>query len=237
MKNTSLIGQLRSALSVVEKIEDYNLQLERARLGIGASTDEGLQKEGAQILLWGGLIIGGILFAISAGIAAVSGVEDKSGNIYLAIGAVTLIIGYFISYKLYKSFDNLLVNKTEHSKEEFERLNMELDEYCEKNNAAGKTNFLPKEYMYSDAIRSFISYLENQRADTLKEAINLYEETLYREEMRNIQLQRGEEIRNMQNQLNSQADYMRSMEYDVNSAKRRAGVSTGLAVYNLIKRH
>ena len=43
----------------------------------------------------------------------------------------------------------------------------------------GYISFLPMNYRYLYAVTSILSYFENQRADNLKEAINLYEQELY----------------------------------------------------------
>ncbi|MCR5790918.1 MAG: hypothetical protein K6G83_13610 [Lachnospiraceae bacterium] len=41
----------------------------------------------------------------------------------------------------------------------------------------------PPDYRYSDAVGRVIFYLENQRADTLKEALNMYENEVYQNKM------------------------------------------------------
>ena len=49
--------------------------------------------------------------------------------------------------------------------------------------------YVPRDYQYSDAIQSFQNYLINQRAHTLTEAINLYEEELHRMRLENMQME------------------------------------------------
>ena len=41
----------------------------------------------------------------------------------------------------------------------------------------------PRDYCYSEAIERFIFYISNLRADSLKEAINMYEDEVYKEKM------------------------------------------------------
>ena len=48
---------------------------------------------------------------------------------------------------------------------------------------------IPEDYATLDAIAFFISAFKNLRVDTLKEAINLYEEEKYRREMQDMQIQ------------------------------------------------
>ena len=47
---------------------------------------------------------------------------------------------------------------------------------------------LPQDYRYLDAAKSILFYLENGRADNMKEACNLYEEELHRQKMENLQV-------------------------------------------------
>ncbi|WP_034444861.1 hypothetical protein [Butyrivibrio sp. AE2032] len=51
------------------------------------------------------------------------------------------------------------------------------------------TECLPTKYQYSYAVSSFCSYLQNGRAGSLKDAINLYEEELHRNRMEQMQSQ------------------------------------------------
>lgn len=41
----------------------------------------------------------------------------------------------------------------------------------------------PRDYYYMDAVDSFINYLENMRAESIKELVNLYEDTIHKNEM------------------------------------------------------
>ena len=50
-------------------------------------------------------------------------------------------------------------------------------------------SWYPPDYFYSDAAESFARYLRNQRANSLGEAVNLYEEEKYRNEMTDLQRQ------------------------------------------------
>lgn len=47
---------------------------------------------------------------------------------------------------------------------------------------------LPQDYRYLDAAKFILFYLENGRADNMKEACNLYEEELHRQKMENMQV-------------------------------------------------
>ncbi len=56
------------------------------------------------------------------------------------------------------------------------------------------TDFLPEEYCNSTVIPYLLNYVSTGRADTLKEALNLYEEQKFRWEMESRQRNMMEEI-------------------------------------------
>ena len=100
-----------------------------------------------------------------------------------------------------------------------------------------------------DAVEFFIVVLQNQRADTLKEAINLYEEHLHREELMQAQetiielshrnLEQGQEmIRNQQQQLQNQQKQLQTEAAILQKTKkisRQARFSNAIGVLNTAK--
>lgn len=63
----------------------------------------------------------------------------------------------------------------------------ELEALVNSEQAAILVETIPEDYASVDAVSSFILYIKNQRADSLKEAINLYEEELHRQQMIEMQ--------------------------------------------------
>ena len=49
--------------------------------------------------------------------------------------------------------------------------------------------FVPPNYRYSTAVYKFCDYLNNSRANNIKDAVNLYEEEMHRMRMENLQAQ------------------------------------------------
>lgn len=61
------------------------------------------------------------------------------------------------------------------------------------NKAAATLRLLPPKYIYLEAIDYFVDVIINMRADSIKEAVNLYEEHLHRERMETTQHQIAEQ--------------------------------------------
>ena len=70
---------------------------------------------------------------------------------------------------------------------------------------------IPPDYRYPSAVESFYKYLNNNRANDMKEAVNLYEEEMHRLRMENIQLSIMEENQK-QTYLQTQNALMNFME-------------------------
>lgn len=85
-----------------------------------------------------------------------------------------------------------------------------------RNKAVETLSLLPPKYIYLEAIDYFIDVVTNMRADTIKEAVNLYEEHLHRQRMeaaqnklteqQNIMLQLQQENRAILNSISQSAD-------------------------------
>ena len=102
------------------------------------------------------------------------------------------------------------------------------------------SSLIPDDYLNSEAVLYFIQALRNKRADSLKEAINLYESFLYQAKMEsmqsqqiayaqeNIQLQ-NEQLQYAKKQVDEmklQTEYAREAAANTRSTKRAVNVNT-----------
>lgn len=87
--------------------------------------------------------------------------------------------------------------------------------YCTSNDFNFAQRIVPQEYFDSDSVRFFIKMIDSHRADSFKEAVNLYEEYLYRVNMENLQMQQLKETQqlsqNINTQMNAQTIYMQQI--------------------------
>ena len=91
-----------------------------------------------------------------------------------------------------------------------------------------KINLMPRYYRYYDAVAFFESALANGRADSMKEAINLYEETIHRQ---NMELNG----RQMLEQCRMQSAMLANIEQYSKEAAINSGIAATFSVMNYLK--
>lgn len=85
----------------------------------------------------------------------------------------------------------------------------------------------PEDYLYTDALYFMDRALKNGRADSLKEAINLYEDTVYKQNIANEMRQHHEE----------QIQYLRSIENESRRAANNAANAAFWGAMNYMSNH
>lgn len=165
---------------------------------------------------------------------------------------ITMVIATVLTVFIIKKFCSYLMDDTEYrmkrsqKEEELKKAEDDLQEYCKKSSVSSLLEIVPKEYCSKDAIEFLLRMFRNGRADTMKEAINLYEEYLYREDMKNAHNQHSEAIAGVSEQIDMQSqmiasqgrqlsEQMSGMERDLRKAKRATKVNTALSVYGMLK--
>lgn len=91
-----------------------------------------------------------------------------------------------------------------------------------------KINLMPRDYRYYDAVAFFESALANGRADSMKEAINLYEETIHRQ---NMELNG----RQMLEQCRMQSAMLANIEQYSKEAAINSGIAATFSVMNYLR--
>ncbi|MGN0484793.1 MAG: hypothetical protein ACI4HI_14700 [Lachnospiraceae bacterium] len=103
----------------------------------------------------------------------------------------------------------------------------EIDTVCA-DYARNCSSWYPKDYSYMEAVDFFIHCIENYRAETLKEAINLYEEELHRrrvEEAHKEMIHTQHSMTRNQEQMIQQQDYANELARQSLNEQRRSGAS------------
>lgn len=119
------------------------------------------------------------------------------------------------------------------------------ERYCNTDAVTEARNIVPEEYFDSESVQFFLKMLNERRADTFKEAINLYEEYLHREDMKNMQMQQlalqGQQLaetrqlsQNVTSQMQEQSAYMKQISKNTKSTARAVKVN---AFINLVEGH
>ena len=169
------------------------------------------------------LIIFGVVIAVG-GMLLFSG-DDKKSFFYasLAVGAVLVILAIVLKVLGNKKWEEYILSIKEKIVEEEVKAaeaQKNIDDYwrtyAEPFIASIIPDKFPKAYVLKyDTVCGMLDLMENLRADTVKEAINLYEEICFRSGMRSS-------FRHMETSLN---DAARSAERSANAAERSASAN------------
>lgn len=123
--------------------------------------------------------------------------------------------------------------------QEKEKIEKNIKEYCEQPHTKESLNYLAKDYWDCETIKYLIEVIQNNRADTLKEAINLYEDYLHKakvEAMQNKQLAATENLTNMVGeQLAANKEQMERIEQMSRIAKSADRAAKLSAVIGILK--
>jgi len=238
------------ALVVINKIEDALLkheEFDRQKDSIEKKKKE-IEEELTDIeaVFFGlGVIVLIILFVI--------GYRKNEGSILSGILCMVIFgIGYYMVASWICASIELANGSPKKAKaekwygEQIAILNAEKDgflkkfeEYCGSNEVIFARKIVPEEYFDSESVQFFIKMLNNGRADTYKEVINLYEEHLHRERVENMQMQslelQGENlnetrqlaqnVKAQNEQMQKQTEYMKQISRNTKSTARAVKIN------------
>lgn len=193
-----ILDDLRSALSVIrqlEAIEEKKIEFSQRREDIEQKRQEILDDD-----MPGALAVLYLLAIIVAGGFGAS----AEGMIGMIVAVIMALIALGLIYSAYSALTkdsrmakaNAYYSSQIGSLEKAEKAhNQKVKAFYNKTDVAGMLDFLPEKYRSSGTISCLIKLFSERRADTLKEAINLYEDEEHKErveEMQKAQLQEQE---------------------------------------------
>ena len=111
----------------------------------------------------------------------------------------------------------------------------ELQAFLESDYAVWANEALPERYLLPTCIRSIIDYVESRRADTLKEALNLYEEEIHRRKMETMQEQIVESTRKASEEANKQTALFADLQQELRSTKKAVKTGNAINLLNFLK--
>ena len=103
-------------------------------------------------------------------------------------GFIGLVVGIAVGFVLYRLCGGFLRQTVKSERRRYEAKKAQFVEnyqQCYLVVAPVLERYLPEDYWYSDAVEAVSCYLRNMRADSIKEALNLYEEELHRLRLEN----------------------------------------------------
>lgn len=238
MEKTQFINDLKSLLSIVYAISVMQEEVALAQEQIALINK---QKEEATDIK--SLVPIVIMWVVSFFV-----LSNISGGQFGVI--ITLILSAVIAFFLQVLFKLPRVKKAEAYertmmpglKEKLDKSSQELAMLIQSDCAQLITKTVPADYATVDAISFFITVLQNQRADSLKEAINLYESEKHNREILEMhQAERAllfENVRLNQEQLSMQKESLRGQEQIILQNKKlskQVRFSNAIGIINTVK--
>lgn len=233
VERNKVLNELKSICDCVERIERMVKMLDETKEKIEARNSEKNlfsspdTKSKLFIVSFIGLVI---VFCIPLGFM----IED--GEVAIVIACVLAGISEIFIFKAYNGFLRNSYSNDDAIQEK-EKIERDIKNYCEQPHIQKSLNYLAKEYWDSETIKYLIGVIKNRRADTLKEAINLYEDYLHKakvEAMQNKQLVVTENLTNMVGEQlvanKEQMERIEQMSRIAKSADRAAKLSAVIGV-------
>ena len=157
-----------------------------------------------------------VISSILGLIAIVAGITVLREEVFVGIILFVVSIALFgFSFNRIKNLEK--VRKQAESKAGAIQAQQEklLDTIDEIYNGSDIAGLYPQKYLFPDAVNFCQTMIEDMRADSIKEAINLYEDTMYKEQMAALQHSMEVAQRNM-------AETLQSMEDETSRARKAA---------------
>lgn len=181
-----------------------------------------------------GTIIGGLAAYVAGQFMAIiiNGVLAVTGSPVL--GFIGIVAAIFLCIWVYKKVKQKLneddirtVERTQKDRQTIEKISSEIEQIAVSN--ADAINEIPRDYRTYYAVSFFDKVLENGRAESMKEAMNLYEDHLHKMRMENM----NQQLIYRQNQ---QVQMLAEVERNTRETKRAVDLNTAFNVLQYITR-
>lgn len=242
MEREKELEELNESLKIIRKTEEFVVRQEKIenQKQCLLNKKEEMIKEltafsGVLMLI---TLIGSIIYLISIG-KGFGGVVLGTVIIMIAIGAIDVLIIEPFALLVVREKRTIVAEAFYRENvapiEEAEnRLLEELQRYTESEEFEFAKIVIPEDYFDSESVSFMIKMFNDRRADSVKEAINLYEDYLHKERMENMQnqqLQQTEELRKEINeQSRQQSEYMKEIAKNTKATARAAKVNAIITI-------
>ena len=235
MEKKELVAELKEIIPVMDRVDQYNQKLDgiwqrmeilKSQINEPYKAGFFTNNKGWMWGLLGGMLVARIIFTPFLGIIEKSSILTL---IFIVIVAAMIVVGIRISLKISKQ---RFEQKKEPCRQELERREQEYENIEQEMLAELAPHWqriqavIPQDYIAPMFVRAAYGYLVNGRADSMKEAINLFEEEQHRWRMEQGQQQMYEqyqaEIRSLQEATRELELRVSAAEYDASAARASA---------------
>lgn len=216
-----LLGRIQSAIPIVAEAEEHSVEIEKWQKKINSiQMEQNISEKPGKVWIVIALVVAN--FATTPLLPLALTISNGS---FVAMFAICLVTSVVVTYAIYKLLIKLIW-KSSHNKEAashnemLAKYNQEIAVHQNEINRITSQNIelletLPPDYLYVFALNSLSDILINRRADTLKEALAVYEDDVHKQAMRDGQ----DDLFRRQNVLEQAIGDVSDMAY---SAQQRA---------------
>ena len=181
-----------------------------------------------------GILLGGLVFLAflipSMTISRKSGVNHSASTVSIILAVVGIAAGLVVRFLIRKRYHARAMQETPEEQTlaaRLEDISRNLQSVVQENQAVIDT--IPRDYQYFYAVSFFEQALANGRADSMKEAINLFEEQLHRETLE-------QNSRRMLDAQFEQSWMIAEAQQSARNASINSGIAAGFAALSFFSR-
>jgi len=215
---------VNTALAPLKKIDElYNTALNLSQQAEATATHSSAKASKGKVVS----IIAGLLVYFGLNRLFNSIFPNVRIIIFAVIDAILGIIVFLFVKKIFSGFGSNSQKTIAKKNEAIDRISTEIEQTAVEN--ADIINSMPRDYRYYDAAVFIESALENGRAESMKEAINLYENHLHQMRMENYN-------RQILFANEQQCKMLTAIEDNTNSIDRTTSTMLGFNVWQFLSR-
>jgi hypothetical protein len=209
-------------LQQIDGLYDQALQLEQRNTAVSTGAKFNASRKGTLLGLVSGFAIWFILDMIFYKLA----LTGTAMLVYIACALAAAVFMFFFVKRKVMVNTHSVDRQVQSNQSIMQSISAQIQDVACSN--AEVINALPRDYRYYHAVSFFEQALSNGRADSMKEAVNLYEEELHRQKLEN---------QNQQMMMDNacQMEMMANIEQNTSDAARNSGVAAAFSILNYLR--
>ncbi len=218
MEKQELIAKLEEILPIMDKFDQYSRKLEGIGQRMGLLKSQIQERYRPALMSGKGWTIGFVVGVLAANILLKIANNTFTLILALAIIIVCIVLNIKIETQLFEAKKEPLRQELARREQEYEKVEQEM--LAELKPCWQKIlDIVPRDYIAPMFVKTVYGYLTNGRADSMKEAVNLFEEEQHRWRMEQGQQQMYEQY---QTEIRSLQEVARELEQRVSAAEADA---------------
>jgi hypothetical protein len=190
MDRTLLVSDLKKANATIMSIEKLENELTNNEAGI-AKREYAKTVYKAKPKRFGAFVISMIAVSLLCIVVSDQFSRRQVGPV-LAVAMFILVLIWFIIRSRSKKFCEIWNREINTARQQNKDILVKTNQFMNSEEFLFAKQLIPEEYFDSESVEYFVKVISNQRADGLKEAMNLYEDFLHKKRLEDYQKQQVE---------------------------------------------